>query len=162
MAHGHLFEMGGFTLVDLDRKDVAPKERNRAVLTIEAFRENPNITLPEITADEIQDWSKGDFLLKLIAILQISWFILQCLARRVQELALTQLELVTLTLASVNVITFVVWWHKPLGKQVPVEIYLETEAARQVSKANICGLFVWKKSVVIYFVFIGSSQFVLW
>ena len=128
--------MGGFTLVYRDRKDVAPKERNGAVLTIKAFRENPNITLPEIIANEIQDWSKGDFLLKLIAILQISWFILQCLARRVQELALTQLELVTLTLVSVNVITFVVWWHKPLGKQNPVEVYLETDAAQQVS--NIC------------------------
>ena len=144
LAHGHLFEMGGYTLVDPDCKDVAPEERIGAVLTIESFRDNPhldsNITLPEITEDEIQDWSKGDGLLKLIAVLQFSWFILQCVARRVEGLELTEIEIVTLALASINVVTSAVWWHKPLRKQVPVEVYLETEGRNEVSL--VCGLFV--------------------
>jgi len=49
------------------------------------------------------------------------------------------LELVALALASLNAVTFAIWWHKPLGVQEPVKIYLRTEAknvedaARQVS-----------------------------
>jgi len=43
-------------------------------------------------------------------------------------LALTELELVTLALACLNAATFAIWWHKPLGVQEPVKIYLKTEA----------------------------------
>ena len=139
LTHGHLFEMGGFTLVDLDDIDEDPKEQNGTVLTIDYLKENPNIDMPKITVDKIQDKSKGDVLFKLIAILQTTWFILQCIARGKQRLALTELELVTLALASLNGVTFAIWWHKPLGVQEPVEIYLRTEvrnvedAVRQVS-----------------------------
>ena len=62
--------MGGFTIVDPDRKDADPKEQNGTVLTIDYLRENPTIDIPVITADNIQDRSKGDVLFKLIAILQ--------------------------------------------------------------------------------------------
>ena len=70
LAHGHFFEMGGFTIVDPDRKDADPKEQNGTVLTIDYLRENPTIDIPVITAENIQDRSKGDVLFKLIAILQ--------------------------------------------------------------------------------------------
>src|SRR5258707_1598794 len=68
-----------------------------------------------ITEGEITDRSKGDALSKLILILQSTWFILQCVVRRTQGLDLTQLELTTLALASLNGITFALWWDKPLG-----------------------------------------------
>jgi len=123
--------MGGFTLIDPDRKDAAPKERNGIVLTVDFFQKNPNISMPKITADEIKDWSKGDILFKLIAMLQTSWFIIQSIARGQQRLALTELELVTLALASLNAATFAIWWHKPLGVQEPVKIYLKTELEAQ-------------------------------
>jgi len=135
LTHGHLFEMGGFTLVDPDHIDADPKEQTRTVLTIDYFKENPNIDMPKITVDKIQDKSKGDVLFKLIAILQTTWFILQCIARGKQRLALTELELVTLALASLNGVTFAIWWHKPLGVQEPVEIYLRTEV-RNVEDAT--------------------------
>jgi len=139
LTHGHLFGMGGFMLIDPDLKNAEPKERNGTVLTIDYFHENPTIGVPKITVDEIQDWCKGDALAKLIAILQTSWFITQCIARSQQGLAVTELELVTLALASLNAVTFAIWWHKPLGVQEPVKIYLKTEAqnveetAQQVS-----------------------------
>jgi len=40
---------------------------------------------------------------------------------------LTELELVTLALASLNAITYAFWWHKPLGVQEPMRIYFKTE-----------------------------------
>jgi len=119
--------MGGFTLIDPNRKDAKPNEQNGVVLTFDYFKQNPNINIPEITVAEIEDRSKGDALWKIIAIVQTSWFIIQCIARGQQRLALTELELVTLALASLNAVTFAIWWHKPLGVQEPVKIYFKSE-----------------------------------
>ena len=119
--------MGGFTLVDPEMKTVAPNERQRTVLTLDYFKAHPNIEIPKMTAAAIEDRSKGDALSKIIAILQTTWFIVQCVARGQQGLALTELELVTLALASLNAMTFAIWWHKPLGVQDPVQIYLKVE-----------------------------------
>ena len=83
-----------------------------------------------VTAADIEDRSKGDALSKIIAILQTTWFIVQCIARGQQRLALTELELVTLALASLNAVTFAIWWHKPLGVQEPVKIYLKVETQK--------------------------------
>jgi len=93
--------MGGFTLVDPDLRTANPKDQNGQVLTIDRFKElieHPDFDLPDITEEDIEDRSKGDVLFKLIAILQTSWFIIQCIARGQQRLALTELELVTLAL----------------------------------------------------------------
>jgi len=158
--------MGGYTLVnDLDGKGRLRKPREPGflstaedwkryrelerhyrrcqlgTLTVEHFKElikDSDFEFPETTEADIQDRSKGDVLFKLIAILQTSWFIIQCIARGLQGLALTELELVTLALASLNAVTFAIWWHKPLGVQEPIKIYLKTEVrigdiARQVS-----------------------------
>ena len=99
------------------------------VLTLDRFKElikEPKFEFPRITAAEIKDRSKGDGLSKLIAVLQTSWFILQCIARGSQGLALTELELVTLAVASLNAITFAFWWSKPLSAQEPVNVYVPT------------------------------------
>jgi hypothetical protein len=106
------------------------------ILTLEMLRELvkvPDFEI-QISAEEINDRSKGDALSKLIFILQSTWFILQCLGRRIQGLNLTHLELTTLALASLNGITFVLWWDKPLGAQASVRVYLKrklTDLERQ-------------------------------
>lgn len=158
--------MGGFSIVDPDRKDAEPKEQNGAVLTVDYFQEHTSIAIPEITADDILDRSKGDVLFKLIAILQTTWFIIQCIARGQQRLALTELELVTLALASLNAVTFAIWWHKPLEVQEPVKIYLKTEArvvedtARQMSFVRRDCLA--EHDLILYFVERSKCRFVLW
>jgi len=57
---------------------------------------------PAITEANTQDWSRGDAVWK---IMQTTSFIMQCIARRQQRLALTELlvELVTLALPSLNI-----------------------------------------------------------
>jgi len=95
-----------------------------------------------ITDEEIGDRSKGDALAKVILILQSSWFICQCIARWVQGLGLTQLELTTLALASLNGITFILWWDKPLAVEAPVRVYMDrtlTDAERATE--GVRGLF---------------------
>src|SRR6266542_677188 len=134
MAHGHLLGMGGITTVDPAFEDDDSEDPDGQVLSFEQYKqltastEDTRFKLPKIPASDIKDRSKGDFLSKLIAILQTTWFIFQCIARGQQRLALTELELVTLALASLNAITYIFWWHKPLGVQEPVRIYFKSEA----------------------------------
>ena len=133
--------MGGFTLVDPDLRTANPKDQNGQVLTVDRFKElieRPDFDLPDgITEEDSGDRSKGDVLFKLIAILQTSWFIIQCIARGQQRLALTELELITVALASLNAVTFAIWWHKPLGVQKPVKIYLKAEARIDEDAASV-------------------------
>ena len=55
---------------------------------------------------------------------------MQCIARFKQNLALTELEVVTLALASLNAIMSFFWWNKPLGLTVPIKVYLERRLDR--------------------------------
>lgn len=80
------------------------------------------IRFPSITEDEINDRSKGDALSKGIALLQLTWFIIQVIARAVQGLAITELELTTAALAGLNGIMYFFWWSKPRDVQFPVLI----------------------------------------
>jgi len=78
-----------------------------------------------IKEEEIEDKSKGDLTAKAIACLQIIWFIIQCLARLPGRLDWTQLELITLALASVNAFMYYFWIDKPLDVKVPVKVNLK-------------------------------------
>jgi len=144
MAHGHLVAMGGISTIDPSVEDDGQVDPRGPVLTIERYTKTEDKgrldrKLRKISEEDIKDRSKGDILSKLIAITQTTWFILQCIARGQQRLTLTELELVTLALASLNAITYVFWWHKPLGVQVPIRIYFETKAVERVDveDANI-------------------------
>ncbi|TFK70479.1 hypothetical protein BDN72DRAFT_722282, partial [Pluteus cervinus] len=63
--------------------------------------------------NQVQDRSKGDFLSKGLVTLQTSWFTLECIARFQRHLPITELEVVTLAFAVLNIITYGFWWDKP-------------------------------------------------
>jgi hypothetical protein len=50
-----------------------------------------------ITEKEIRYKGRGDVLSKGLVLIQTMWFILQCIAHKVEHLPITKLELVTLT-----------------------------------------------------------------
>ena len=54
-----------------------------------------------------------------------------CIARWRQNLALTELELITLALASLNAITYAFWWAKPYDVKEPVKVYVKTDRRSQ-------------------------------
>jgi len=54
-----------------------------------------SVDMPVITEEEIEDRSKGDTLSKVIAILQLVWFVVQFVARFGQNLPTTLLEIDT-------------------------------------------------------------------
>jgi hypothetical protein len=76
-----------------------------------------------ITEKQIEDRSKGDPLSKGFVLLQTSWFVLQCIARGVQHLPVTELELVTLAFAALNLVIYGLWWKKPLNVSCPLPVY---------------------------------------
>jgi len=84
------------------------------------------IEFPTITTEEIEDKSKGDGLSKLILILQTGWFIVQCIARGAQGLAITELEIATMALCSLNAMMYFFWWYKPLDVKYRVPVYLKS------------------------------------
>ncbi len=96
--------MGGITTVNPAFEDNDSEDPDSQVLSFEQYKqltagtEDMGFKLPKITVSDIKDRSKGD-LSRLIAILQTTWFILQCIARGQQQLAVTELELVTLAVA---------------------------------------------------------------
>lgn len=89
------------------------------------------IMFPTITEEEIQDRSKGDGLTKVIAISQTTWFVMQSIARHVQGLVVTELEILTLAFATLNVVMYFFWWNKPLAVRYSVPVFLLQEPQQQ-------------------------------
>ena len=111
--------MGGFTLHE-EGKPVWVLEAKE----LEQLSEVGKIEWPMITEEEIVDRSKGDYLSKTIVLLQTTWFIIQCIARGVSKLPLTQLEVVTIAFASFTGIIYFYWWDKPLDVRCSVPVHL--------------------------------------
>lgn len=99
------------------------------------------IDFPHITREEIKDRSRGDTLSKGLVILQTGWFVLHCIARHIEHLPITELELVTLAFAALNFATYALWWNKPLNVQcafrVPLKAGGKVEGIEKVQGAGI-------------------------
>lgn len=107
---------------------------NSAQLVAEATLGEPTVDVDNIINiddDEIRDRSKGDELSKGLALLQTLWFMIQCIARSRQRLPLTELEIVTLAFASLNIVIRLVWWNKPLDVRYPIRIAAPQEALQR-------------------------------
>ena len=118
-THGHFIQMGGFMLFE--------GENAKGVLTPKIFSElltAGKIEFPTVTVEEIEDRSKADGFSKTIALGQTLWFVAQCIARGVQHLDLTLVELLTLSLAALNGLMYFLWWNKSLDVRCPVRVYL--------------------------------------
>jgi len=90
---------------------------------LESYSLTGNGDFPRISKAEIEDRSKGDSISKGVVILQTGWFMTQCIARGVQGLPITELELVTFAFATLNLVIYMLWWDKPLNVQRGVRVY---------------------------------------
>ena len=110
--------MGGFLLYvdDKPRVTLTPDELLR-------FIRDGSVDMPAIAEADIEDRSKGDALSKGIAILQLAWLILQLIARFVQKIPTTLLEINTLSVAVMTCIAYGLWWKKPKDVRRPYPIH---------------------------------------
>lgn len=150
MTHAHWLQMGGLRLTyiqgELDtinahyydsHGQVAPTTEQaycysksndgvrNVVLVVDDFRgllAEGKIDFPDISEEDIKDRSKSDGLSKGVALLQITWFVMQLITRARQHLVITEIELTTAALAGLNSIMYLFWWSKPLDARSPIVV----------------------------------------
>jgi hypothetical protein len=66
-----------------------------------------------LSEELIRDKSKADGLVKLAAVCQVTWFVLQSITRAAHRLPLAPLEAMTLAYVFLVLITYLFWWLKP-------------------------------------------------
>lgn len=107
--------MGGFHQFDGNKPGVFLRPDDVVQLVSEGRLVPPS-------EEDILDRSKTDSFSKMIVLGQTLWFIMQCIARHLQHLPITQLEIATLAYTTAIVGAYVCWWHKPLGIVQPVRV----------------------------------------
>ena len=136
MTHGFFITMGGFHLFEpssqetindsqtwISREDDKPLH---PLLARDLKRDNIYpFTMP--TKAEIKDRGKSDWLAKSLVLLQTSWFVMQCIARAIEHLPVTHLEVMTLAYAAMNFVIYIFWWNKPLNVNRPVRVFRKPE-----------------------------------
>ncbi|KAF8656117.1 hypothetical protein AX16_002755 [Volvariella volvacea WC 439] len=118
--HGFFVQTGGLMYDDGKCYQVVTTDKEGNAHLGANEKPTLDIVLPIVTEEEIQDKSKANSLSKVIVVMQTSWFVFQCIARHAQGLVVTQLELVTLAFVTLNIITYFLWWSKPLNAEYPV------------------------------------------
>lgn len=118
-THGYFIQMGGFVLYeDKILQGTLDPDKMKDLL------DKKLIEFPTTTEKEIKDRSKSDGLSKTLVIGQTTWFVIQCIARRLEGLVITELELVTAAFAFLNGIMYFLWWAKPFDVRYPIPVYL--------------------------------------
>jgi hypothetical protein len=73
------------------------------------------IELPDISSQNLAKLDRGENLAKLLALLQMTYLIIQLIARKMANLPSTQLEIATVAFAAVSMITYLLYWARPQG-----------------------------------------------
>lgn len=121
LKHGFYAEMGGITVQATDCKPFPVTAKQLHYLVQQGYME-----LPKISKEEIWDKSKADLFTKILSCGQITWLVVQVVARLVQRLEITTLELTTLGYVLCALSTYLAWLHKPLDIEMPTVISLNT------------------------------------
>jgi hypothetical protein len=104
-----------------------------------ALLSNSVIQLPEICEEEIEERSKADGLVKTIACIQVIYLVTQLIARAVQHLPVSTMELFTLAMIGMALFLYALWWHKPMDVRLP--ILLQPQVNGEMSEEIINGIF---------------------
>lgn len=118
--------MGGFHEYDGEKPVVCLTPRN-----VLSLIHNGLLTPP--SKEEIKDRSKSDSFSKIIVLIQTLWFVMQCIARHIEHLPITELEIATLAYTIPILGIYICWWGKPLGvtQPIPIQKYIWDGSASQ-------------------------------
>ncbi|KAL7789775.1 hypothetical protein V8C37DRAFT_417714 [Trichoderma ceciliae] len=149
LSHSYYANMGGFVIrstpagegdyhdpYHLDAEDIYNLRHNGILQN-----------LPYIATEEIEDKSKGDGLVKVIAVGQIIWTTMQILVRAARRLAVSPLEIATVAFAVGAIIIYGLYWKKPQRAYttktiLPYEATIPEEALRMLKRTRSVGHFV--------------------
>ncbi|EIM79895.1 uncharacterized protein STEHIDRAFT_21373, partial [Stereum hirsutum FP-91666 SS1] len=125
ITHSYFACMGGFVFDTTDEEPFLPRSATRIRLQPDGvvfLRKHAPEIIPTLSREEILDKSKADGLSKALACLQTGWFCTQIIARAIQNLPISLLELTTLAHAFCMIAVYLLWWDKPFEVQEPVII----------------------------------------
>lgn len=120
MRHAFFADMGG---IELNARASTPFRVNAKHL--HWLVTNRHVDFPEIALEEIWDKSKQDTIAKLITSIQICYVIVQSIARAVQHLAITTLELFALAIVLCSIAISWCWLHKPVDVKLPIKLHMD-------------------------------------
>ena len=141
LVHAFYAGMGGFAFY-ASYDDDTPKSyfeistNPRCTIDIPKFdtliyimKHFPHI-ITDIPEEEILDRAASSSLSKALLVFQVAWFCTNCASRLFQHLPLSLLEVSTAAHAFCTLLTYVVWWSKPLNVATPT--LLREKEAREV------------------------------
>ena len=141
LVHAFYAVMGGFafegTFDDGTPKSLVGISTNpRRIVNVPKFEvviyimeHFPHI-ITDISEDYILDQAASSSLGKALLIVQVAWFCANCASRLLQHLPLSLLEVSTAAHAFCTLITYIVWWSKPINVAMPT--LLRDKEAREV------------------------------
>ena len=139
ITHAIFANMGGFRLASKIPKDrdVTRRELRLASQTYRDLTTHRTIdgfelasllvtgeisSVPDISKEHILDKSKTDTFARWLAILQCLWLLLELIARQIEGLPSSQLEIATLAFACCSILTYIAVRDKPKDVDIPLEI----------------------------------------
>ncbi|KAL9106809.1 MAG: hypothetical protein Q9227_008231 [Pyrenula ochraceoflavens] len=131
MTHSFFANQGGFVLYT---RDAGTFPVNAAQL--HHLLKNNYVKLPVVKKSTIMDKNKAEALVRLLTIGQTVWFLINCVARAIQGLALSTLELSTLAFISSALGTVFTWLHKPMDVETPITLTLDVPMADILRREN--------------------------
>ena len=124
MTHSFYANMGGFILHTQDAGSFPVNSAQLHHLVKEG-----HVAYPNIDKNGILDKNKAEAVVRCLTLAQTLWFLLSCVGRAAQGLALTTLELSTLAFISSAMGTFFCWFHKPMDVEHPDTIFMSITVA---------------------------------
>lgn len=76
----------------------------------------------DVSSESIQDKSKADLLAKGLVVFQVSWLVVQSVARAYFHYPLSLLEVHTMVHVFCAMMVYSLWWHKPKDMNAPTLI----------------------------------------
>lgn len=114
MKHAFFADMGGFVLSTGDGVTFPLTAKQLHYLLVEGYIKEAVFEQKVMLSKRvIDDKNKTDSLVRALTILQILWFVVNCIARVAQALTVTTLELTTLGFIVTTVAVSFFWAHKP-------------------------------------------------
>lgn len=117
LTHMQFAEARGFRMRTSDGEVVACDSRKLRELI-----QNGNLTRTPISEDELTSRAKSDFFVKLLALLQILWFVIQLLVRAIQHYQITALEIMTGAFVFCSLFIYGFSWNQPQNIEYPVHL----------------------------------------
>lgn len=140
LAHMFFANMGGFAIRSNTKRRAGDIDHLTAKSLLQLMRLQGRYiegdSLPN--QEDIQDRSKSDFFAKSLIVLQVSWFIVNCIARLASGLPTTQLEMSVFGTATCSLFTYAILFEKPYSVK-SVTILLSFDMPMPGDVAEILG-----------------------